>query len=189
MFDSHCHLDARAYEGRIEEVLARARAANVQGIFIPACEPAHWDDIAKLCERDERLCFGLGIHPWFIERCDEQQLGRALAELESAHERGACAIGECGLDAQRAKRGGASLALQRKVLQAQVAVARARSLPLVLHCVRAHGALLELLEREGPLPSGGVLHSYGGSAELIPRYAKLGLVTGSNGPRLIRSSK
>jgi TatD DNase family protein len=175
MFDSHCHLDASAYEGRIDGVLARARQAQVTGIFLPACEPAHWNRIASLGTSDPLLCFGLGIHPWYVERYDETELVSACADLRSARERGACAIGECGLDALRAKRGGAPLELQRKVLEAQLTIARERSLPIVLHCVRAHGALLEILEREGTLPAGGVMHSYSGSLELLPRYEKLGL--------------
>lgn len=175
MFDSHCHLDAAEYEGRIDEVLSDARAARVQGIFVPACEHAQWDELAQMAQRDELLCFGLGIHPWYVERHEEAALNRAWAELRTARERGACAIGECGLDALRAKRGGATMALQSKVLEAQVTIARELRLPIVLHCVRAHGALLEILERDGPLPAGGVLHSYGGSAELIPNYVRLGL--------------
>jgi TatD DNase family protein len=62
-----------------------------------------------------------------------------------------------------------------RVLARHLEVARALALPLVLHCVDAHGAMLELLERRGPLPAGGVMHSYGGPAELIGRYARLGL--------------
>jgi TatD DNase family protein len=175
MFDSHCHLDAPEYEGQIEAVLARAARADVRGIFLPACEPARWDLLAKLCQRDQRLCFGLGIHPWFVARYEESELVRAYAQLRKARDRGACAIGECGLDTPLAKRGGATLELQRKVLEAQLLIARELALPVVLHCVHAHGALLDVLERDGPLAAGGVLHSYGGSAELITRYERLGL--------------
>jgi TatD DNase family protein len=43
----------------------------------------------------------------------------------------------------------------------------------MLHCVRAFGRLLEILREEGPLPAGFLLHAYGGSAQLVERFARL----------------
>ena len=57
----------------------------------------------------------------------------------------------------------------------QLELAHTLRLPIILHCVRAHGRMLELLEAHGPLPRGGVMHAYGGPEELIPRYQKLNL--------------
>src|SRR5512146_1246014 len=102
-----------------------------------------------------------------------------LAGLEAALARGgAVGIGECGLDAKSAEADAGSwpapMDRQVRVLRAQLALARAHRLPVMLHCLKAHEALLALL-REEPLPAGGVLHSYSGSAEQVPPYAALGL--------------
>lgn len=176
MFDSHCHLDAHEYDGDRSEVLARARAAGVCGILVPGYEPDEWRTLASFCAQDPLLRYGLGLHPWYVQALSESALSRALAELPRlVHESRCVALGECGLDAIHAKRGGASLVLQQRVLASQLTLARSAKLPVVLHCVGAHALLLALLEAEGPLPRGGVLHSYSGSAELVPRYAKLGL--------------
>jgi TatD DNase family protein len=51
----------------------------------------------------------------------------------------------------------------------------------MLHCLRAHDALLALLADE-PLPAGGVLHSYSGSAEQVRPYAAFGLHFSFAGP-------
>lgn len=176
MFDSHCHLDDDAYDADRVEVIERARSAGVRGIFIPGYTPSEWQTLPSLCAQDPLLCFGLGIHPWYVKDLSERELAAALDALPvQLSESGACAVGECGLDAKHARREGASLELQSEVLSAHLTVARRLQLPIVLHCVDAHERLLGLLERQGPLARGGVLHSYSGSAELVPRYARLNL--------------
>src|ERR1019366_5990338 len=53
-------------------------------------------------------------------------------------------------------------------------IAAARNLPVSIHCLQAWGRLHELL-RDHPRPARGfVLHSFGGPAEMIPAFAKLG---------------
>ena len=43
LFDTHCHLDAAAFDADREQVISRARAAGVQGIIIPAVEVANFE--------------------------------------------------------------------------------------------------------------------------------------------------
>jgi TatD DNase family protein len=109
----------------------------------------------------------LGVHPCFIdEHVDAARLGPRLRE--AVNRVGAVAIGECGLDKPAGQ-----LPLQLRLLRVQLQLARDLDLPVLLHCVKAHGALLSLLQELGPLQ--GVLHSYSGSPEMVPAYAKLGL--------------
>jgi TatD DNase family protein len=82
------------------------------------------------------------------------------------------AIGETGLDGVGERR--ARLADQEVVFRAQLALARERRLPLMLHILDAHGRAFEILRGDG-VPSGGVIHSYSGSAEMARDYLALGL--------------
>jgi TatD DNase family protein len=176
MFDSHCHLDASEYDADRDAVIARARAAGVTGIVIPGYEPRSWQPMRALCARDPLLACAVGIHPWYVHEVPAEERTAALATLaESAQALSAVAIGECGLDAAKARAGGAALALQEEVLSAHLRVARELGLPIILHCVGAHARLLALLAREGALEAGGVLHSYSGSRELIRDYTRLNL--------------
>jgi TatD DNase family protein len=176
MFDSHCHLDDDAYDHDRAAVLTRAEAAGVVGVFVPGWLPDKWTALGALCASSPLLSCGVGLHPWYVHTLSPAELQRALAALpQIIAEQGACAVGECGLDKPKAKAGGAPLDVQTAVLRVHLDVARALALPVVLHCVEAHGALLALLEEGGPLPAGGVMHSYSGPGELVPRYAALGL--------------
>jgi TatD DNase family protein len=111
-----------------------------------------------------------------VHEIEASALETALRDLpEIARAQRAVAIGECGLDNPKARKGGAPLELQRRVVARHLEVAKELRLPVILHCVHAHGTLLELLEHVGPLPRGGVMHSFGGAVDLLPRYLRLGL--------------
>jgi TatD DNase family protein len=181
VIDTHCHLDKGEFDADRDAVLARARAAGVTEVVVPAVGPDGWDRLAAWARATPGVHFGLGIHPQLLPDLDPRGDDRRLADLEAALSRGgAVGVGECGLDAPSAE-AGAPLDRQRAVLAAHLALARRFRLPVMLHCLRAHDALLALLADE-PLPRGGVLHSYSGSAEQVRAYAALGLHFSFAGP-------
>ncbi|MED5369444.1 MAG: TatD family hydrolase [Myxococcota bacterium] len=167
LLDSHCHLDFPAYDGQRDALLTRAREAGVQGVVVPATHPDTW---ARTCSMAALpgVRVALGLHPVFIPRGGLEPGDLAGALQSQLVESGAVAVGECGLH-----KGPIPFSLQEQLLRVQLQVARALDLPVILHCVGAHGRLLALLQDFGPLR--GVLHSYSGSAEMVPAYAALGL--------------
>jgi TatD DNase family protein len=186
VFDTHCHLDRPEFDWDRDAVLARARAAGVNEILVPAIGPDGWDGLAAFARATPGVHFGLGIHPQLLPELDPRDDDRVLAALDAALARGgAVAVGECGLDAATAEPAAgpfpAPMDRQLAVLRGHLALARKHGLPVLLHCLRTHPALLALLEGEA-LPRGGVLHSYSGSADLIRPYAAAGLWFSFAGP-------
>ncbi len=145
--------------------MARARAAGVLGIVVPAVEESGWARLRALSAA-YGWRFALGTHPHALPR--SRVVPTDLA--------GACAIGECGLD------GGVPVPMdeQVRVLDAHLALAREAGLPVLLHGYRAHGALVAALRRWAPLR--GVLHSYSGGPELVSTYVSFGLHLSFAGP-------
>lgn len=181
-FDSHCHLDFAAFDPDRGAVWEQAQKHGVRALFVPGIRLEQWSALPELKRQIPTLCFGVGLHPYFLHEQSAAARAVCLQQLaERASALGAAAIGECGLDARVPERGGLALSEQETILNAQLDVARSLHLPVVLHVVGAHGRALDLLERQGPLPAGGVLHAYSGSAELVPRYAALGLSFGFGG--------
>jgi TatD DNase family protein len=188
VIDTHCHLDKADFAADRAEVLARAREAGVTDVVVPAIGPDGWEPLAASAAATPGLHFGLGVHPQLLPELDPAgDLGR-LAALEAALRRGgAVAVGECGLDGPSVL-AGAPLARQVEVLRGHLAVARRLGLPVILHCLKAHEALLALLAEE-PLPAGGVLHSYSGSAEQVRLYARFDLHFSFAGPVTYETAK
>jgi TatD DNase family protein len=186
MIDTHCHLDRPEFDADRAEVLARARAAGVAVVLVPAIGPAGWAQLAAWAAATPGVRFGLGIHPQLLPELDPAGDAGRLAELDAALARGgAIAVGECGLDGPAALPGSgpwpAPMDRQLAVLRGQLALACKHRLPAMLHCLRAHEPLLALLA-EGPLPRGGVLHSYSGGADQVAAYAARGLCFSFAGP-------
>lgn len=181
LFDSHCHLDFPAYDEDRAEVVARARDAGVDAILVPGVSPRTWDRALVCRDRwPDLVHLALGIQPWFLAELAPEEVDAALADLPGRlRETDATAIGECGLDGAVA-RGGASLGLQTRVLRAHLELAQELDLPIILHCYRAHGLMIQLLQLHQPIR--GVLHGYSGSKEMVDRYAKLGLAFSFGGP-------
>jgi len=185
VIDTHCHLDAPAFDADRAEVLARARAAGVAAVVVPAVGPARWAGLLELVRATPGLHAGLGIHPQLLPEVDAREDDRMLADLDAAlaaavPRGGVVCLGECGLDGGSVALG-APMDRQVRVLEGQLTLARKYRLPASLHMLRAAEPLLAALERDG-LPAGGVLHSWSGSAEQVAPFARLGLHFAFAGP-------
>ena len=163
-------------------MLARAWAAGVEGILVPAIGPDAWDALLQLPRREPRVQIALGIHPQLLPELPEADDGPALERLDKLlGAGGAVAVGECGLDGPSAA-AGAPMERQLRVLDAHARLARKHGLPLLVHCQRAHPALEEWLART-PLPDAGVvLHSYSGGPARVPAYVGRGCHLSYAGP-------
>ena len=181
MIDTHCHLDQPSFDADRAEVLARARAAGVTDVVVPAVGPERWAGLVAAARTTPGLHAGLGVHPQRLPELDPRDDDRVLADLDAALARGgAVAVGECGLDGPTAG-AGASMDRQLAVLAGHLALARRHGLPVLLHGWRAWAPLLALLERDG-LPAGGVFHSFSAPAAQVPAFARLGLHFAFAGP-------
>jgi TatD DNase family protein len=180
LFDTHAHLDLppEATPSARRFAVERAKSAGIQDILIPGVSPSTWSrlqDIAHTLRENVRLVrihTSVGIHPFWIRDLQTRDKGAISTLLHAALDNappGVVAIGECGLDF--GPRGRAiARADQLAVLDAHLDVARARALPLLLHCVKAHRPMIERLRHAPP----SILHSFSGSAELLQQYCRFG---------------
>jgi TatD DNase family protein len=177
MFDAHNHLD------RCEDPLGEAQAAarcGVDGMLVAGVDPPGWEAQARLSGIPGVL-LAYGLHPWAVAAMDEAAVEEGLEALARRLDRGpVAALGELGLDRSRAV-DPASLDRQERAFRAQLRLARARDLPVVLHIVRAHGRALSILRQEGLPARGGMVHSTSTPPEELPRWLELGLCCSFSG--------
>ena len=168
--DAHCHLDDPRFDALRPDAIAEARATGIGGWLVAGVDTEQWQRADKLALEVPGVVPIFGLHPWSVARMDPETLASSLAELAV---RPMAGLGETGLDASKYVPRG-SLPAQRDAFRAQLAIARERHLPVVLHVLLAHGEALDVLERDG-IGAGGMVHSYSGPSELVPRYEALGL--------------
>jgi TatD DNase family protein len=128
-------------------------------------------------------CFG--IHPWYVAERSPQWFETLKSLFETTP---TAAVGEIGLD-KGSKGKEIDFSDQVGVFRQQLELAKELKKPASVHCVRAFGDLLEITKSVGPFPCGVILHSYLGSAEMVPEFAKLGAYFSLSGFLMSMSEK
>jgi TatD DNase family protein len=182
IIDTHCHLDVAAFDADRSAVLQRAIWRGVCGIVIPGVTCGGWAGLRDFCASDARLYPAYGLHPVYLEQhrpADLQALEAWLAREP------AVAVGEIGLDYYVE---GLDHQRQQYLFEAQLQLARAAGLPVLLHVRKAHDRVLETLKRVHVC--GGIAHAFNGSLQQAARYRDLGFKVGFGGMLTFeRSSK
>jgi TatD DNase family protein len=166
-YDAHNHLQDERLRPFLPQAVVQATEQGVVKMVVNGSCEEDWPDVLALAQQFPQVIPSFGYHPWYVaERTPDWQknLLQFLDKVPSA-------IGEIGLDKWIKNY---DLAAQEEVFTWQLRVAAERNLPASIHCLQAWGKLLEILEREPRPARGFLLHSYGGSIELIQPLTKLG---------------
>lgn len=174
--DTHCHLDAEAFDDDRDALLARARDGGVSMMVIPAVEAAGFARVAELAHR-HRFAYALGIHPLYTPQSAEADVGRLRAALQAASDDPRLvAVGEIGLDYAVE---GLDRDRQEWFYAQQLKLARQFRLPVILHVRRSADGLLKYLNRHEVI--GGIAHAFNGSEDQALRLCSRGLKLGYGG--------
>lgn len=173
MFDAHDHLHFADFDRDRDEAVQRAIAAGVTGLVAADYRAASREGLLQLRQRFQGVGIAAGLHPWAVGDVTTD-VAAELEALRTLDWTPFCAAGEFGLDWVRAKTEPERTA-QVAALRAQLAQARERDLPVVLHCVRAEDEMARWLRADGVPGRGGLCHSFWGSAEQARHFVKLGL--------------
>lgn len=174
MIDTHCHLCDKRFDKDRVHVLDRARVAGVTHLVEIAYAPEILPRAHALAAEHANVYLCVGVHPSESARVPDDHL--AVLRSESGHAR-VVAIGETGLDFYR---DGAPRADQERWFRAQLALADATGLPVVIHQRSALEDTLAILEEIRP-SAGGVLHCFDDDARTAERAHALGFKLGLGG--------
>ncbi len=123
----------------------------------------------------------LGLHPFYIEQHTEAHL-QAMAKMLDAQR--PLAIGEIGLDTFTAEmKEPENFAKQQQFFIAQLDMAVAHHLPVMLHIRKAHADALAILKAHAydAKTLGGIAHSFSGGEQEAKAFVKLGFKLGVTG--------
>lgn len=167
LIDSHAHLTDERLAADVPGVLARARAAGVEGVVTIGTRVANSEGAVRLAAEHADVYAAVGIHPHSAEEATPEAMAR-IEEL--AGRAGVVAVGETGLDYHYDK---APRAVQRAVFAAHLELGRRLDLPVVVHAREADDDVIAIL-RDAGAGTRGVLHCFSSGPRLLETALEMG---------------
>ena len=182
LFDTHAHMDDRAFEMDREALLASLPGSGVGLVMNPGCSLDSSRNVMKLTRQYDWLYGAVGSHP---DACDEvndtviSQYRQMCGENPKIK-----AIGEIGLDYHYED---IPREIQQKAFRMQMALAAELDLPVIVHERDAHADGMQIVS-EFPSVT-GVFHCYSGSAEMAKWLVDRGWYIGFTGVLTFKNAR
>ena len=174
LVDAHCHFDFPQFDGRREQLMGELRGQGIGGLVIPGVRCADWPKVQQVAMAHSGVFYCLGIHPWYIDEHGPEDLQRLRDHLATANEQ-CVGVGECGLDRLRG-----SLSEQMPWFEAQVKMAAEYQRTLVIHSIKAHDEVVEVLKAAN-WTGKALVHGFSGSYQQAVKLIDLGCMLGVGG--------
>ena len=182
LFDTHAHMDDRAFDMDREELLASLPEKGVGLVMNPGCSLESSRNAVTLANRYDSVYAAVGSHPDAADEVDDRVLEeyRKLCKENPKVK----AIGEIGLayhyeDIPRE--------IQLRAFRMQMQLARELGLPVIVHEREAHEDGMKIVE-EFPTVT-GVFHCYSGSAEMAKWLVSRGWCIGFTGVLTFKNAR
>lgn len=182
LFDTHAHMDDRAFDEDREVLLARLPEQGIGLLMNPGCSLASSRDAVALAARYDYICAAVGSHPDAADEVTPAVLDeyRMLCKRNSKVR----AIGEIGLDYHYED---VPRQRQQEAFRAQMGLAAELTLPVIVHEREAHEDGMRIVEE---FPSvKGVFHCYSGSAEMAKWLVSRGWYIGFTGVLTFKNAR
>ncbi|GAB1364312.1 TatD family hydrolase [Rhodobacter sp.] len=176
LVDSHCHLDFPDFDGELDQIISRARAAGVTRMVHICTKPDRLPRAIEIAEAYEGIFFAYGIHPMSAGEVPPLSVADLVAAARHPRMVG---IGESGLDFHYTPD---SAPAQRDSLRIHIEAAQETGLPLIIHA-RAADEEMEAMLAEGmaraPYPC--VMHCFSSGARLAEAALEMGFYLSMSG--------
>ena len=182
LFDTHAHLDDRAFNEDRETLLQELPQQGLSLVMNPGCSLRSSKNADALSKQYDYIYAAVGSHPDAADEVNEavleqyRQLVRENPKIK--------AIGEIGLDYHYED---IPRQLQKAAFRAQMKLAEELQLPVIVHEREAHADAMEILD-EFPTVT-GVFHCYSGSAEMAKELVRRGWYIGFTGVLTFKNAK
>ena len=181
--DTHTHLYSEQFDEDRDEMMQRAIDAGVTRFFIPAIDSSYMNSMLDLEKSfPSNIFLMMGLHPTHVKENVEEELAFVKKWLDK---REFYALGEIGIDLYWDK---TLLKEQQTAFKTQIAWAKEKNLPIVIHCRDAFDEIFEVLEEVNDDKLFGIFHCFSGNLaqakKAISYNMKLGIggvVTFKNG--------
>jgi len=155
--DTHTHLDGEEFSEDLPQVIARAKAAGVGKVFLPAIDIPSVHRVLEVCDRYPDYAYPMiGLHPEEV-KADYRTV---LADMKRMMADRFVAIGEVGLDYYWSREFEHE---QIEAFEEQIGWAIEYHKPLMIHCRKGQNELVRMLKLYEKDLLGGVFHCFTGN--------------------------
>ena len=181
LFDTHAHMDDRAFFEDRDEILQGLSAKGVGLVMNPGCSLDSSRNAVALAEQYDFVYAAVGSHPDVADEVNGEVLEeyKKLCKLAKVK-----AIGEIGIDYHYED---IPRDLQLRAFRMQMELAREVDLPVIVHEREAHEDGMAVV-REFPDVT-GVFHCYSGSAEMARQLVDKGWYIGFTGVLTFKNAR
>lgn len=182
LFDTHAHMDDRAFDADREELLASLPSQGIALLMNPGCSLESSRNASRLSLEYDYIYAAAGSHPDAADEVNADVLEeyRKLCKLNPRIK----AIGEIGLDYHYED---IPRDIQQSAFRSQMALAQELALPVIVHEREAHEDGMTIV-REFPAVT-GVFHCYSGSAEMARQLVDRGWYIGFTGVLTFKNAR
>ena len=183
IFDTHAHLLDDHFDSDREQLIASLADNNVKLVMEACTDLGYLEKLIPFIERHPMIYGAAGLHP--------EELGPyALSDLDAvesalAHEK-IKAVGEIGLDYYWPEN--PPREVQREFFDAQLSLAAAHHLPVIIHDREAHGDTVDILRAHKDQVT-GVMHCFSGSYETAKECLDMGFYIGFGGALTFKNAR
>ena len=176
MIDTHTHLYVEAFDEDREKVVQKALHSGITDFYIPAIDSTYHERMFDLeAQFPDQIHLMMGLHPTHVKENYKIELEKVNQLLE---QRNFVAVGEIGIDLYWDR---TFLSEQQEAFNTQIMWAKARRLPIVIHCRDAFEEVFEVLEsHKGPALK-GIFHCFTGTLEQAYQAIELNFKLGIGG--------
>lgn len=181
LFDTHAHMNDRAFDMDREELLQSLSRQGVDLLMNPGCNLEDSRLSVKLAETYPFIYAAVGSHPDSADEVNDAVIDeyRKLCRHPKVK-----AIGEIGLDYHYED---IPREIQKKAFILQMELARETGLPVIVHERDAHEDSIEIVKAFPDVT--GVFHCYSGSAEMARQLVDLGWYIGFTGVLTFKNAR
>ena len=182
LFDTHAHMDDRAFEDDRGELLAALPGQGLALVMNPGCSLESSRNACALARQYDYIYAAVGSHPDVADEVNAAVLEeyRTLCRENPKVK----AIGEIGLDYHYED---IPREIQKEAFRAQMALAAELNLPVIVHERDAHEDGMKIVEEFPDVT--GVFHCYSGSYEMAKWLIARGWYIGFTGVLTFKNAR
>jgi len=170
LIDTHCHLEDRQFDKDLDEVIKRARRANVAFAISNGLNKKGNEKILSISRKFDIVKCAFGLYPSEAEKMGEDRILSDISFIEKNKDY-IVAIGEIGLDYLYTKDSDL-IGKQKFALNKLIELAEKIKKPVILHSRKAEQEVFEMIQSSNVKKA--VFHCFTGKLSIAKKIAEAG---------------